>query len=113
MAAELYVVHLEIRHRATELTPPDITTQNLPSHILVRHVIKPGLSQLPKGCGTVCGAPRDSTSCHRIDTSRHHDAEPAVAYPRTPCHQAGIESAPEGLRNCMWCTSRFDIVPQN
>jgi hypothetical protein len=38
MTAEFSVVHLEIRHRATELTFPDVATQNLLSHILEQGV---------------------------------------------------------------------------
>jgi hypothetical protein len=29
MAAELFVVYLKVRHRATQLTPPAVTTQDL------------------------------------------------------------------------------------
>ena len=36
MAAELPVVHLKIRHRATRLTPPTIATQDLLAQTFVR-----------------------------------------------------------------------------
>ena len=41
MAAELPVVHLEIRHRAAGLTPPAVATQDLLTKIFVRHGIQP------------------------------------------------------------------------
>jgi hypothetical protein len=41
MTAEFVVVHLEIRHRATELTPKAVTTQNLLAQTFVRRRIKP------------------------------------------------------------------------
>ena len=36
MAAELSVVYLKIRHRATGLTPPGVATQNLLAKIFMR-----------------------------------------------------------------------------
>src|ERR1019366_7137510 len=41
MAAELPVVHLKIRHRATGLTPPAITTQDLLPQTFVRQGVQP------------------------------------------------------------------------
>src|ERR1700739_2156917 len=41
MAAELLVVHLKIRHRATGLTSPAIATQGLLAQTLVRTRIQP------------------------------------------------------------------------
>src|SRR6478672_7759533 len=41
MAAELPVVHLKIRHRATGLTPPAVSEQHLIAHLFVRVVIQP------------------------------------------------------------------------
>jgi hypothetical protein len=44
MAAELPVMHLKIRHRATELTPPAVATQDLLAQIFVRRGIQPQAS---------------------------------------------------------------------
>ena len=44
MGAELPVVDLKIRHRATGLTPPDVSTQDLQEHTLVRQGIQPKFS---------------------------------------------------------------------
>ena len=41
MAAELPVVHLKIRHRATGLTPPAVATQGLLAQIFVRQGVQP------------------------------------------------------------------------
>jgi hypothetical protein len=41
MAAELPVVHVKIRHRATGLTPPSIATQDLLAQTFVRQGIQP------------------------------------------------------------------------
>ncbi|HLM79652.1 MAG TPA: hypothetical protein VK302_03375 [Terriglobales bacterium] len=41
MTAEFLVVHLEIRHRATELTPPTIATRDLLAQIFVRRGVQP------------------------------------------------------------------------
>jgi hypothetical protein len=41
MAAELSVVHLKIRHRATGLTPPTVATQNLLAPTFVRQGVQP------------------------------------------------------------------------
>ena len=46
MAAELSVVQLKIRHRATRLTPPAVATQDLLAQIFVRQGEKVG-SKLP------------------------------------------------------------------
>src|ERR1035437_3676217 len=39
-----------------------------------RALLSSPLSRLPNGCGTPCGAPQASTSCHRIDTSSRRDS---------------------------------------
>jgi hypothetical protein len=44
MAAELPVVDLKIRHRATGLTPPSVATQNLLAQTFVRQGIQPQVS---------------------------------------------------------------------
>ena len=41
MAAELPVVYLKIRHRATGLTPPAVATQDLLAQVVVRQGIQP------------------------------------------------------------------------
>ena len=41
MAAELPVVHLKIRHRATGLTPPAVATQDLLAQTFVREGVQP------------------------------------------------------------------------
>ncbi len=41
MTAELHVVHLKIRHCATGLTPPAVTTQDLLAEAFVRHGVQP------------------------------------------------------------------------
>ena len=41
MAAELPVVHLKIRHRATGLTPPAVATQDLLAQTFVRQGVQP------------------------------------------------------------------------
>jgi len=41
MAVELLVVHLKIRHRATELTPPGIPTEDLLAQTFVRRRVQP------------------------------------------------------------------------
>src|ERR1035437_2487991 len=41
MDAELPVVHLKIRHRATGLTPPAITTQDLLTQTFLRQGVQP------------------------------------------------------------------------
>lgn len=41
MTAELPVVHLKIRHRATRLTPPAVATQDLLAQTFVRQGIQP------------------------------------------------------------------------
>ena len=44
MGAELPVVDLKIRHRATGLTPPAVATQDLPAQTFVRQGIQPQVS---------------------------------------------------------------------
>lgn len=44
MGAELPVVDLKIRHRATRLTPPAVATQDLPAQTFVRQGIHPQVS---------------------------------------------------------------------
>jgi hypothetical protein len=41
VAAELFVVNLQVRHRAARLTPPAITMQHVLSQPLVQHPIQP------------------------------------------------------------------------
>jgi hypothetical protein len=41
LPAELSVVHLKIRHRATGLTPPAVATQDLLAQTFVRRGIQP------------------------------------------------------------------------
>ena len=41
VAAKLFVVNFQVRHRAARLTPPAIATQNLLPQSLVRHRIQP------------------------------------------------------------------------
>jgi len=41
MTAELLVVYFKIRHRAAELTPPTVATQDLLAQTFVRQWIEP------------------------------------------------------------------------
>jgi hypothetical protein len=41
VAAKLFVVDLQVRHRAARLTPPGIATQDLLPQTFVRHRIQP------------------------------------------------------------------------
>ncbi|MGB9235918.1 MAG: hypothetical protein WCC04_16030 [Terriglobales bacterium] len=41
MAAKLPVVHFQIRHRATGLAPPAVTTQDLLAQIFISQGIEP------------------------------------------------------------------------
>jgi hypothetical protein len=52
------------------------------------------LNRIPNGCGTPGGAPRDSSSCHTIDTSNHRDAGSAGADFRTTRGPAARERLP-------------------
>src|SRR5260370_30111978 len=67
MAAELPMVHLKIRHRATGLTPPAVATQNLLAQLFVRQRVQ------TRGSG--------------FGANRSHDAfSPRVS--RKPCFYA-------------------------
>jgi hypothetical protein len=46
MAAELSVVHLKIRHRAAQLTPPAISTEDLLAQTLILALVDLEVDQL-------------------------------------------------------------------
>jgi hypothetical protein len=67
---------------------PDIRAQvvalgSMRSDVAYRAELIKFSSEPANGCGIPCGAPQDSTSCRRIDTSNRHDARSAGAGFRT------------------------------